>query len=158
MSHFTKVTTQFKDKECLTNALKLFFKEIETHNEKHPLYGYKGDQRTQSAEIIIRKQYVGRASNDIGFSYNPETQCYEAYISEYDVGHHEYNDEWLNELKVQYAEEVIKKQAAKDNAKIERTVLENGSIQYKLIPKQKQKQARTKQQVKTSQKQLRTLL
>lgn len=83
MSKFIVVKEQFKDKECLLNALKeLGFKEIEDCPEARTLYGYRGDQREEKAHIIIRRKHVGRLSNDIGFVKT--ASGYDMIVSEYD--------------------------------------------------------------------------
>lgn len=51
------------------------------------------------AEVIIRRQYIGAASNDIGFKQQNDGQ-FEAIISEYDC--QQYSQEWLNKLTQRY--------------------------------------------------------
>src|SRR5690349_919323 len=101
MSHFTTVQTQFTSPEALIKALDdTGYKEVELHQEAQALYGYRGDKRSQTAEIIIRRKYVGQASNDLGFK-RQEDGSYKAIISEYDRSRH--NQEWLNCLSQRYA-------------------------------------------------------
>ena len=101
MSHFTTIQTQFTNPEALLKALDdTGYKQVELHQEAQPLYGYQGDKRPQTAEIIIRRQYVGRASNDLGFK-RQEDGTYRAIISDYDRSRH--NQEWLNRLNQRYA-------------------------------------------------------
>lgn len=138
MSHFTTVQTQFKDKECLVEALKTFFQEVENHNTAENLFGYRGDQRPQTAEVIIRRQFVGKLSNDIGFWYNRVDNCYNAYISEYDQKQLKYNDQWLNKVKVEYSQKAIEKQARKIGAGVEKVRMADGSVQYRIKTKAKQ--------------------
>jgi hypothetical protein len=47
-----------------------------------PLYGYQGDERAERAEIVVRRKYIGSASNDLGFRRTAEG--YTPIISEYD--------------------------------------------------------------------------
>ncbi|PIW14366.1 MAG: hypothetical protein COW34_07725 [Armatimonadetes bacterium CG17_big_fil_post_rev_8_21_14_2_50_66_6] len=84
MSHFTTIRTELRDKEALKKALAdLGYSEIEDgHNL--PLYGYQGDRRSQTADLVIRRQHVGGASNDVGFALGPDG-CYTAIISEFDL-------------------------------------------------------------------------
>lgn len=68
MSHFTSIKTQIKNTDALIKALAdVGFKNVEYHETAQHLYGYQGDVRPETAEIIIRKQYIGSMSNDIGF-------------------------------------------------------------------------------------------
>jgi hypothetical protein len=84
MSHFTSIRTQIKNREALVQALNdIGFKNLEIHEIPQNLYGYQGDIRQQSAEVIIRRQYIGTSSNDIGFKKQADGQ-FEAVISEYD--------------------------------------------------------------------------
>ena len=84
MSAFTCIKLAFKDKECLKESLKeIGFTEVEEYEEAQPLMGYQGDRRAQKANIIIRKQHVGRASNDVGFIKNKDGS-YDMIISDYD--------------------------------------------------------------------------
>lgn len=96
MSHFTSIKTQIKNRDALVTALNdIGFKNIELHETAQHLYGYQGDVREQTAEVIIRRQYIGSSSNDIGFKQQADGQ-YEAIISEYD--RHQYNQQWMNKL------------------------------------------------------------
>lgn len=68
MSHFTRIKTGIKHTDVLVKALtKMGFKHIEIHETAQPLYGYQGDRRSDTAEVIIRRKYIGRMSNDVGF-------------------------------------------------------------------------------------------
>jgi len=82
MSHFTYIQTQFKNREALIKALNdVGYSHIEEGSDL-PLYGYLGDRRPQTADIVIRRKYLSAASNDIGFKWKGDH--YEAIISEYD--------------------------------------------------------------------------
>ena len=101
MSHFTTMETAFVSKEHLLAALAdLGFDQVEEHAIPEALYGYEGDRRPQTAEIIIRRKFVGRSSNDIGFASTPGG-TYEAIISEFD--RQAYDQAWLNRLSQRYA-------------------------------------------------------
>lgn len=72
----------FKDRRLLLAALtELGYAEIEA-GEALPLYGYQGDRRTETAEVVVRRRHLGRASNDLGFTRTPAG--YVPIISEYD--------------------------------------------------------------------------
>jgi hypothetical protein len=100
MSHFTAIKTQLKDAAALVKALSdVGFKQVEVHDTAQHLYGFQGDIRSQTAEVIIRRKYVGGASNDIGFQRQADG-TFEAMISEYD--RHKYNQPWLNQVTQRY--------------------------------------------------------
>lgn len=86
---------------------------IEVHEVPQQLFDYRGnktrytDASGDKANIIVRRQYVGGAANDLGFKFNPETKTYDALISAYDSGKH--NKSWLSGLKTNYSEKVLVK-------------------------------------------------
>lgn len=111
MSAYQTQETQFSDEDCLLKALAdLGYTQVEVHAEPQQLVGYHGDMRAQRANIIVRRQYVGRASNDIGFVKGPEG-TYRAIISDFDKSRH--NDAWLLKLTDSYSEHGVVKQAAR---------------------------------------------
>ncbi len=97
MSAYIETHTPMIEKDLLIEALcKTGFQrqQIELHETAKNLIGYEGYGRTQSAEIIIRRQHVGTASNDIGFKMTPTG--YKMIISDYDQGR--YSRNWQNQL------------------------------------------------------------
>ena len=101
MSHFSEFHIKLNDEKSLIAALEsMGFKgKIEIYQTLQPLYGYQGDIREQKAHIIIRKKYVGSASNDIGFERMADG-TYRVWISDYDKG--KYNQKWLDTLITKY--------------------------------------------------------
>ena len=94
----------FKDRRLLLTALAdLGYTEVE-EGEALPLFGYQGDQRTETAEIVVRRRYVGSASNDLGFARTPHG--YVPIVSEYDqrVLH---GGQFLVKLRTAYHEHVV---------------------------------------------------
>jgi hypothetical protein len=101
MSHFTRIRTKLRDAATLVAALETMgFSSVEVHDQPQSLYGYQGDVRPETAEVIIRRRHVGRASNDIGFARRPDGSL-EAIISEYD--RRRYAAAWLTELTRAYS-------------------------------------------------------
>lgn len=82
---FTDVT--FKDKKLLLKALaQLGYTDVEVHDgEGANLIGYHGDTRADKANVIVRRKYIGTASNDIGF--RKTAKGYVPIVSEYDRGY-----------------------------------------------------------------------
>jgi hypothetical protein len=83
MSHFTTVKTQIVDKEYLLKALAECGFSTVKEGDNLPLYGYQGDKRAQTADIVVRRKHISPASNDLGFKKTDSG--YEIIISEYDV-------------------------------------------------------------------------
>ena len=94
----------FKDRRLLLAALAdLGYNEVE-EGEALALYGYQGDRRAETAEIVVRRRHVGSASNDLGFAQTP--QGFVPVISEYDqrVLH---SGQFLVKLRTAYHERVV---------------------------------------------------
>lgn len=85
MSRYTTCRLEIRDAEALVAALKERGLVAETFLEAQPLYGYQGDLRPEKAHVIVRRKYIGPASNDIGFLCEPDGH-YTAIISEWDRG------------------------------------------------------------------------
>src|SRR4028118_1606499 len=82
MSHFTCIKTQIKNQDALVKALAdVGFKDVEVHETAQHLYGYQGDVRQQTAEVIIRREYIGRVSNDMGFKRQENGQFEAIFLS-----------------------------------------------------------------------------
>ena len=83
MSQYASIRTRIKDKNVLINCLKeMGYKVEEGHNLA--LYDYLGSRRPQGADIVIRRDQLSGASNDLGFKLNGD--YYEIIISNYDSG------------------------------------------------------------------------
>ncbi len=106
MSHFTTLRTQIADVKALRAALAdLGFAEVDVYETAQPLYGYQGDVRPQTAEVIIRRKHLGWLSNDLGFKRNA-AGTFDAVISEYDRT--KYSPAWLDRLTQRYAYHVAR--------------------------------------------------
>lgn len=125
MSHFVRVKTQFSRRSALVSALQeagsrtgaSWVGKVEDHAEATQLFGYSGDQREDSAELVVRRQYVGGAANDIGFKLQKDG-TYEAIISEYDRSCG-YNEKWLQKLAKLYAKNTILEVAGEQGFTVE---------------------------------------
>lgn len=101
MSAYMKLLTPMTDQESLLAALAdLGFDASKVEVQATPvnLVGYQGDQRVQTANIVVRRQNVGAASNDVGFLASPTG--YQAIISDYD--RQRFGAEWLSQLNSRY--------------------------------------------------------
>lgn len=110
MSHFTRIRTQLRDAQVLAEALHAVGHEhVEVHDQPQTLYGYQGDARPEKAEVVIRREHVGRSSNDIGFARGQDGS-FEAIISEYD--RRKYDKGWLTKLTHSYSHAATLRYAA----------------------------------------------
>ncbi|HBL10385.1 MAG TPA: hypothetical protein DD379_03040 [Cyanobacteria bacterium UBA11162] len=117
MSHFTSIKTQIKNVDALVKALAdVGFNQVELHENDQHLYGYRGDVRPETAEVIIRRNYIGSASNDIGFK-RQEDGAFKAIISEYD--RNKYSQDWLNSLTQRYGYHTLMATAPSEGFTIE---------------------------------------
>jgi hypothetical protein len=91
---------------------------IEVSDTLLPLKGYAGDFRKgKNAHVRIKgtgwggKNYVGSASNDLGFE-QMEDGSYRFHVSRNEIG--KYGEIWQRQLTVKYAVETIKKVARQE--------------------------------------------
>ncbi|MFB2917091.1 DUF1257 domain-containing protein [Aerosakkonema funiforme] len=129
MSHFTAIKTELRDVNALVMALEdLGFKDkVEVYAEAQRLYGFQGDLREETAEVVIRRQHLGAASNDIGFK-KQDDGTYEAVISSYDRAY-KYSQQWLNKLTQRYGYHMLMATVPEQGFTIEEEeTLEDGTI------------------------------
>ena len=97
MSAYITLMTPMTDQECLLAALAdvgFVHSKVEVHDSPVPLVGYEGASRAQTAHLVIRRQYVGSASNDLGFLATPTG--FQAIVSDYDQ--QRYGASWLAQV------------------------------------------------------------
>jgi hypothetical protein len=131
MSHYSTIETEFRDEDVLVETLEEMEPNwvVERHSTPTNLFGYENDMRPEKAHLIIRRNYVGTASNDIGFVREGNT--YRAIISEYDQGQH--GAEWLGKLTQNYAANKVMKSMRVHGWRLgSRTTTEKGSIKMVL--------------------------
>lgn len=88
MSAYKKIECEIVDKDCLLEALKLLGFAPDVFTEPEKLKGYRGEQRNETANIVISREQVNKftgASNDIGFLWNESENKYDFIVSDYDV-------------------------------------------------------------------------
>lgn len=105
MSHFTCIQTQITHIDSLVKALAdAGFATVEVYPTPQHLYGFQGEIRPETAEVIIRRRYIGPMSNDIGFK-RQENGTFKAIISDYD--RLQYPQAWIDRLTQRYAYHVL---------------------------------------------------
>jgi hypothetical protein len=129
MSHYSEVQIELTDEGCLVAALSRlgFNGKVEVHREAQSLNGYQGDVRAQKAHIIIRRQHVGQAANDLGFERQPDGK-YMVWVSDYDRKYNKYDDAWMGRLKQAYGVEKARAEAKKKGYRVSEQKLDDGRV------------------------------
>ena len=94
----------FRDRRLLLAALADLGYDAVEEGERLALHGYRGDRRAETAEIVVRRQHLGHASNDLGFARTPAG--YAPIVSEYDA-RTLHGGRFLPALRVAYAERAV---------------------------------------------------
>ncbi len=113
MSAYKTIQCSFKDQEVLLDCLKDIGYNPVVYKEKNNLTGYRGDSRSQSAEIIVPRSQISAVSNDLGFAFDEEKGEYVMLCSEYD-SHRGVGDK----IKQSYAIVAIRKALSKNKFSI----------------------------------------
>jgi hypothetical protein len=130
MSHYVECRPGFKDRQALIEALcAVGFErsQIEVHEQAVSLFGYRGDTRAQQAHVVIRRQHVGPAANDVGWERLPDG-TYRGWISEYDQ-RHRFDEQTQNRIKQEYAAAAVTRQQRASGRSVARRQLESGEIE-----------------------------
>lgn len=130
MSHYTTLPTQIVDQDALLAALSdlgLTAAKVEVYDQDQPLYGYQGDERPERAHVIIRRQHVGRLSNDIGFVRGADG-VFSAIISDFDRESRGYGGTWLDRLAQRYAYHVTVQELALQGFTLAEERQQDGSL------------------------------
>lgn len=85
MSMYEETVTVIAHGSYLAEALEELGYKPEVHPDGAALFGYLGDERPERAHVIIRRDQLDSASNDIGFRRDA-SGVYRAIVSEYDRG------------------------------------------------------------------------
>jgi hypothetical protein len=102
MSKYGVLETSITEEKHLVAALQEMGYRPEVHANAAALIGYEGRERPETANVIIRRQQLDSASNDIGFMRMADGR-YVARLSEYDqqIG---FDQKWLNRVHQLYKE------------------------------------------------------
>ena len=103
MSKYDSFQTTLTEEAPLVAALQALGYPVEIHTNGAPLFGYQGDERPERAHVIIRRQHLSSAANDIGFERRADGR-FRAIISEYDRSAG-FGDAWLGRVHQRYKEE-----------------------------------------------------
>ena len=102
MSKYEETVTVLGHEDYLVEALNELGYAPEVCREGAALYGYQGDERPERAHVVIRRNQLDSASNDIGFRRDADG-VYRAIVSEYDrrLG---FDEVWLGRVTQAYKE------------------------------------------------------
>jgi hypothetical protein len=102
MSAYGEFETIMREDRFLVEGLTAMGYKVEVHADGAALVGYHGDERSETAHVVIRRAQLNSASNDIGFVRGTDGR-FRAILSEYDrsIG---YNDQWLGKVHQHYKE------------------------------------------------------
>jgi len=151
MSAYIVKTTKFRDRAILCEAIAAALAEVAQffprdaerligatfeeapEGERLTLIDWHGKPRPQSADLVIRRQYLGPASNDLGYVLDAETGCYTEFVSDYDTKTGITG--WIRKaIKEHYAATFAQKRAAKNGHKTRRRRrLEDGRLELVLV-------------------------
>jgi hypothetical protein len=107
MSKFEVSQTTFTDQSHLVGALTEMGFTPEVYDNPVHLYGHYGDERPDVAHVVIRRDQIHFASNDVGF-VRGEDGIFRAIVSEFDRGFVSnsigmaLDDTWIGRLKKLY--------------------------------------------------------
>lgn len=127
MSHYTSGKILIRDKDCLIGALnEMGHTHLEVHEQPVNLHGYRGDVRAQKAHVVIRRQHVGGAANDIGFLFQDDGSV-KVWISENERDYG-YPKGWEDKVAVLAGVKAVEKKAAVLRKRCQRLVTTDGRI------------------------------
>ena len=102
--YLTFAQIAFASRSLLLTALASLGYATVEEGEALALFGYRGDRRPETAEIVVRRQHLGSASNDLGFARTE--RGYVPIISEYDQSTL-HGGAFLVNLRTAYSEQVV---------------------------------------------------
>ena len=97
------------DADCIIKALQELGYTAEVHNKAKNLEGWHGEKRQQTANIIVNRQQVHSAANDVGFLLKADG-TYEMIISNFDR-HAIHGKKFTQDLLQLYSKHKTRKQA-----------------------------------------------
>ena len=134
MSKYMRIETVFKDEDTLRRALVDVCQsrriQFET-GQNLSLYGYRGRERAETSDYVIRRKFVGSAANDLGFARKADG-TFEAVISQFDSRTE--GMRILNEIRQRYTRLQVEKLARARGMRVEEVKDTSGVIRLKFYP------------------------
>jgi len=119
MSHYSTIKMGFKFEKELIQSLESIYGHVEINEIAVNLVGYHGDIRPEKANIIVRRKYIGSASNDLGFVLDKNTGIYSMIVSDYNK-RSTVTDTVMEKIVTGYAQRVIKNRLPRGKYRITR--------------------------------------
>jgi hypothetical protein len=139
MSKYKVIATEITNKKHLLDAIadqKIVCVFTDKRANDLPLYGYQGDERPERVNIAIRQvdvnRFSGGSSNDIGFSWDPETKSYQAVVSDYDQSNTG-SAQLLRKIQQRYAYHAVVSKARKKGYNVREAETKDGTIRLQLV-------------------------
>lgn len=130
MSHYSELRTTLKDELALVKALQdLGYPTVERHDSPQALFGFAGEAMPQEAEVIVRREFLGKLSNDLGFR-RLQDGTFQALIS--DMDHGRFDAAWFGRLSQRYAYHVTISRLTEQGFDIQQDEQEGGRIRLVL--------------------------
>jgi hypothetical protein len=137
MSEYLVCDTEMDDLDVILETLEeLGFpsSKVVVHATPVNLEGYRGDQRQQQANIVIKRQQVGAASNDIGFEKQNDGS-YKAWVSSYDKSKGLGREITGGRMKRLYNKNKTLREAKRHGMRVQSCEEEDGKIRMKIFPR-----------------------
>jgi hypothetical protein len=144
MSEYLEVRAQYKDRDLLIAAVDevsrqmAFRYEVHLPGEEKHLFGYLGDMRQDTGEIIIRRNHLNEqgASNDMAWT-RAEDGTYKLVISRFDQSEGERAQAIAEAVDLQYQENFVRRQISANpafaGAQIECHRTEAGAVEMRVV-------------------------
>lgn len=114
---------------ALAHSLGLKPEVIEIHKRAQNLVGYLGKTRPETAEVIVRRKWIGYASNDMGFKYKAATKEWSPVISGFD-NHGKFADRWKKKFMSEWAAQNLMEQRSEQGWKCQRDTVDVDGRQH----------------------------
>jgi hypothetical protein len=91
VSKYKVIQTEYRNKAALVQAFKdLGYAEIEVYETPANLFGFHGDKRAETANVILRRKQISPSANDLGFVWDAKEKRYNVVLSAWDSGDPKY--------------------------------------------------------------------
>lgn len=141
MSEYLEVRAEYKDRDLLLAAIEKVSQEMGFRCEVHPgeeqhLFGYLGDMRQDTGEMIIRRNDLDNASNDMAWSRDADG-TYKLVISKYDQDIRGRALSIAQAVDLQYQENFVRRQVSANpafaGAQIQCHRTDSGAVEMRLV-------------------------
>lgn len=125
MSHFSTLSLQIKDKDCLCEALKTLGLNAVAHKTPIALKDYCGNKTEITCDVVVDRATMGNRCSDIGYSCATKSFTVDSYNN---PTLRQHGDKFLDKVKQEYAISTLQKQAKAKGKVLHRVAGEKGKI------------------------------